>query len=450
MDTTRLESIMVDQIASLLRNDEPVIARSQALQPNLKHKEITIITGVRRCGKSSLVKALIRELPNPNGIIYLNFDDPRLNNFKAEEFETLYEIWLRKEPTVATKIAIFDEIQNIAGWERWMNFFTDQKMFKVFITGSNSKLLSSEFATHLTGRHEDIVLYPLSFKEVLQNDDVGLAKKASDLSQVLTLEETGALTRCFAKYFEIGGFPRVWLSRDKSLLGEYYNDILYRDIVRRHKLRHVALIAGFGASVMSDLGRKLNKVRLASAIGVKEAKTISAYFGYFAECYLGAEIRRFDVSVRKQLRSLAKFYAIDPVLAQRIGIHSESKDGFYLETFVFIELSRRHRGQVFYWDVGQSSITKKGSTKKLKPSEVDFVVKTNTGYRLVQVAWSIANKETLVRELTGFEQFCAAFPELKIISKTIITVEETIGLTLSHDVQAVSFLRWALAEDSLT
>lgn len=431
MNKLILKSILADQILGLLQEGDPIIPRTQSLKPHLKEKEITIITGVRRCGKSSLIREFAKTLPDAKKIIYLNFDDPRLVDFKSPDFEHLYDIWLEADPHSGKKVAIFDEIQNIQGWERWMNFFSEQKNFKVYITGSNSKLLSSELATHLTGRHRDIVLYPLSFKEILLHGNPEIAKQAADPKQTLASKPKAVLKNIFNQYFKYGGFPRVWQSQDRALLGEYYNDILYRDIVRRYRLRQSQLIASFGASMMSDLGRKINKTKMAKTLGIKEANTINKYLGFFSECYLGQEIRKFDTSIRKQMRSLSKFYAIDPVLAQRIGIHTESKNAFYLENFVFAELLR-DQAKIYYWQEDDSS-------------EIDFVVETQDGKRhLVQVAWNIDNQVTLDRELRGFEHFKNRFPKIKIHQKLIITVDENLRAELPPDVTTVTFQRWAL------
>ena len=274
MNKQILHSVRIDQLTDLLYNVEDIIPRTASLAGSLLTSEITIITGVRRSGKSTLIKSLIKTLPSREEIIYLNFEDPRLLYFQSGDFEILYVSWHKRNSENSPKIAIFNEIQNVEGWERWMNFFAEQKKFKVIITGSNSKLLSSELATHLTGRHKDIVLYPLSFREIALYSFPEIERKADDETAIFNRKELANLKNLFDRYFQLGGFPRVWQSGDASLLGEYYNDILSRDIVRRYKLRQPQLIARFGACIMSDLGRKLNKSKLAQTIGIKEANTV--------------------------------------------------------------------------------------------------------------------------------------------------------------------------------
>jgi predicted AAA+ superfamily ATPase len=428
---------MHEQLATLLANEEPLIARNVNLATLLDQKEITVVTGVRRCGKSSLIRAFIRSLDLPQRVIYLNFEDPRLVPFEATDFETLYSGWLESKEIGEQRIAIFDEVQNVAGWERWMNFFTEQKKFKVFVTGSNSKILSSELATHLTGRHTDLQLYPLSFAEVCQSSKPVLAKKIlrlnSATSSNLSTEEHAELRTLFLEYFRIGGFPRSWTLGSPTILGDYYTDILHRDIVRRHSLRQSNSIARFGSSVMSDLGRPLNKSKLARDINVKEVNTTNSYLSFFEECFLGFEIKQFDTSVRRQMRNFTKFYAIDPVLATRVGVSDQSRHGFYLENFVFIELKRR-ASQIFYW-------------RGKEDREVDFVIETRSRQlHLIQVAWDISSVDTLYRELAGFETFEQEFPQLKVASKTIITVEQSGYVSLPTDVTAVPFPEWAMKQ----
>ena len=427
MNTQILQTIISDHLAEITAKKALPIKRDFTLSSELKSKEITVVTGVRRCGKSSLLREFITNHEYKDEILYVNFDDPRLISFESEDFEKLYKIWLDNNAKPNIKIAIFDEIQNIEGWERWMNFFSDQKGFKVFISGSNSKLLSSELSSFLTGRHKDITLYPLSFNEILKHDLPELIKPRK------TTEEKIIVNSLLKQYLHFGGFPRVWLGKDRSLLGEYYKDILLKDIVSRRKLRQSKLIADFGTMVMSDIGRKINKSKLSEAIGIKEVNTVNKYFGYFDECYLGFEIEKFDTSARKKMRNQTKFYSIDSALPTQVGLSNDSKIGFYFENAVLIELYRR-KCEVYYWE-------------KQKSSEIDFVVKAaDQKMELIQVAWNLEDKKTIEREVSAFEDFVNEFTNINISKKTIITFEEYNGADLPEGITVITFADWALIQ----
>ena len=435
MNKQILASILADQQETVLSHSVGLIPRAYDLSAFARAREIAAISGVRRVGKSSLLHCYLAKSGALTHPVYVNFDDPRLLSFEAKDFETLYQLWIEAPPFGDQPRHIaFDEIQNIPGWERWVLFFAEQKGFATLISGSNSKLLSSELSTHLTGRHRDLVVYPLSFAELCAHEHAEIAQSARHIDTPVTTETSAVLRRLFDRYFKLGGFPRVWTTGDVSLLGEYYHDIVNRDIVRRRKLRQPQYLARFGACVMSDVGRRVNKSRLASTIGVREANTVNKYFDYFEECFLGFEIRLFDRSVRRQLRNPSKWYAIDPVLAGRIGVRDSSRNAFYLENFVLIELLRRS-SEVTYWQDRESG------------AEIDFVVESAGGDRsLVQVAWNIDTRQTLARELRGFEAFEHRHRALKVHRKILVTVDPPpSGLESPSDVMVVTFPRWALA-----
>jgi predicted AAA+ superfamily ATPase len=302
-----------------------------------------------------------------------------------------------------------------------MNFFAKQKDFKVYISGSNSKLLSSELGTLLTGRHRDITLYPLSFREISKQDRIE-TKRVTQESRIQAVKLT-------KRYLAVGGFPRAWITQDSSILGEYYTNVLSRDIVKRKRVKNTVALERLGLMLMSKIGRKLNKSKLAESIGLQNGDTVERYISYFEECYLGFQIKRYDPSVKKQLRSQSKFYAIDAELANRVGIPNDSKLAFYLENLVLIELLRRG-AKVYYWNS--------------QGSEVDFFVETAERTReLIQVCWSLENEETLAREVKGFSDFAVNHKKLKVSRKLIITLEGQ-RRQINDDIEVLPFYQWAL------
>jgi len=425
MDKDILKQILNTQKADLLRRSTRTYLKREL---DLKHfadqEEITIITGVRRSGKSSLLEQYIKSLKNIDTCIYINFEDPQLLEFTAEDFSKAYDIWLETNIPISKGIAVFDEIQNVEGWERWMNFFSKQKGFKVFISGSNSNLLSTELGTHLTGRHRSVILFPLSLKEIIINHST---LKDISIPQI-TREDSIALELLSKNIIEIGGFPRVWITKDTAILAEYYNNILIRDIVKRKKIKNILSLEKLGLILMSNVGRKINKAKIAGTIGLQKGETVEKYIAYFEECFLGFQIKKYDPSARKQLRSQSKFYAIDPSLANRVGLPSDSKATYYLENLVLLELLRRG-GKVYYWNS--------------KDSEIDFFVETADRKReLIQVCWNIENPSTLAREMKGFESFASSMKGLKIDKKIVITLEGG-KRSLGNEVDCKPFYEWA-------
>ena len=426
MNKESLRNILTTQKIDLLRSSSRhYLARDLDLSKHLDEEEVTIISGVRRSGKSSLLEQFVKSVHELESLIYINFEDPQLIDFKPEDFVKVYEIWLEKNASANLRVALFDEIQNVEGWERWINFFSKQKGFKVFISGSNSNLLSSELGTHLTGRHRTFTLYPLSFKEIFFNLPTRIKIDQHGVNQ----EDRVLLEELTRQYLEIGGFPRAWITKDTSILAEYYSDILIRDIAKRKRVKNILALEMLGLNLMSNIGRKINKTKLASSIGLQKGDTVEKYVGYFEECYLGIQVRKYDSSVRRQLRNQPKFYAVDPALAMRAGISSDSKATFYFENLVLLELLRRG-GKVYYWSSDSA--------------EIDFIVETKDRKReLVQVCWSLEEESTLKRELKGFSEFSNAFKELRIHRRTILTFE---GETreFSEGVLSMPFYQWAL------
>lgn len=434
MDKLGLAAIAAEQKEEAISEALRDAKRQITIDQHMAADEITAITGVRRCGKSTLLRAILKQ-HSPSPVIYLNFEDPRLADFQPADFQRLYELWLDQnhEPSNSPRLALFDEIQDAPQWERWVNFFSQQKKFKVVITGSNSTLLSSELATRITGRHLDIELFPFSFAEVLSIAEPELIAKASHLVAQLSTEEWAKVRRVFERYYQLGGFPRVWLSGSTALLPEYLEDILFKDIVRRKHIRNSQPLLELSLFLMTDIGRLLNKTRIAKELGLKDQSTIKKYMGYFEESYLGFEVRKFDRSVRRQLRNLPKFYAIDHHLARRVTLGGESRDGFYLENLVYLEL--RRRGYFVNY------------VSNADGSEVDFIArKPMTPSLLVQVAWSLSNAATLQRELKAFEAFHTEHGKREPRTgyrRLIVTADEQ-SVSAPEGVEVFPFYKWAL------
>ncbi|MCC6220049.1 MAG: ATP-binding protein [Deltaproteobacteria bacterium] len=425
-----LQNIIADQqliLGKALVNLHP---RDVDLQYHLRSNEISVVTGVRRCGKSSLLKLVASESLKDRSVLYCNFDDPRLAGFLSSDFESLYLGWQELLASRPKGVLIcFDEIQNISAWERWAVHFAQLENHKVFVTGSNAKMLSSELATHLTGRHVVINLMPFSFKEIVQFETQAL----EPLSKATT-EHNLALRRLLEKYKKFGGFPKVYLEEDLSLLSQYFRDIILNDIALRKNVRNEKLLLELGNTIMTQNANLTNKSKVAKDLGIRERETVVNYFHYFEETFLAFEIRQYAYSLRRQQRSLAKFYSVDPALARHCGFQFSEDRGALLEHLVFLELRRRGY-QVYYW-------------KSAEGYEVDFVVKQGNNIEIsIQVCSQPSSYDTVGREVRALLK---AKEEIKsrrllLISEDPISLDPLRMESLdTSGIEVLSFIDWAL------
>ena len=372
MNRDSLIRVVSDQRELRFKPDD--LPRAGPMPPD---KEIVVISGIRRCGKSTLLHEL-RDYHLEESDYYLNFDDERLINFTVDDFQILHEIFI--ELYGNQTVFYFDEIQNIKGWERFVRRLYDHGN-KVFISGSNASMLSRELGTHLTGRYYQVELFPFSFREFLK-----LTGRICPESSIMTTQESAGLKAAFNEYFLKGGFPAYLKSENKQYLKSLYESILYRDVMVRNGLtseRELLELVHFMASNTSKL---LSYNSLAGVIGVKNATTVKNYLGFLHNTYLIFLVNKYDTSLKKQLYNPKKGYFIDPGLVREIGFFHSEDNGRLLENIVFIELKRRAK-DVYYHH---------------SKRECDFVIKEkNRIVEAIQVSWSIYDNNTRKREVNG-------------------------------------------------
>ena len=375
--------------------------------------EIVIITGIRRCGKSTLLQQ-IRATQTENDY-YINFDDERLVSFKVEDFQMLLEVF--HELFGEQKTFYFDEIQNVEQWERFVRRLHDTGN-KVYITGSNARMLSRELGTHLTGRYLSVELYPFSFKEfiLLKNPDL-LGKnyfKTGVKAEILAL---------FHEYFNNGGFPNFVKTGDELALRTLFENILYRDIMVRNNITNEKEIKELVSYLAGNYARLSTNNELAEIIGVKNSTTVKNYLGFLADSYLVFQTGKYDYSVSKQIRNPKKSYFIDTGLVRRVGFNFSSNLGHLLENLVFIELLRRGK-TVYYHNKGQ---------------ECDFVlVEDKTVTAAIQVTYAMLNEKTRKREIDGLLDAMNAY---KLQSGLIIT-DDTEDEIIENDRKITIIPAW--------
>ena len=323
----------------------------------------TVVTGVRRSGKSTLLDQWTSE--NGGNVVSVHFDDLRLASFSSNDFLLLYEI--AKERKVDT--LVLDEVQDIVGWEKFVVGCLDRKLH-VMVTGSNAKLLSREFGTKLTGRHLNIELFPFSYPEFLR-----FTKKRASKSSI-------------DEYLSIGGFPAYVESRQRMVLSELFNDILYRDIVVRYSLKDAAPIKGLATFLLGHVGCRISPSRIKDSVHVASASTILEYFKYLEETYLVQRIPRFAASQKASMSAPKKVYACDTGLVSAIESIDEANLGHKLENLVYLKL-RNPDDSMFYF------------VNDADGTECDFVIERRDGtFGAVQVCWELS-RDNEEREING-------------------------------------------------
>lgn len=340
-----------------------------------------IITGIRRCGKSTLLNQLIREKYQDSW--YLNFDDNRLYGFENSDFRRLDELISES----GRKILLFDEIQVVDGWERYVRQKLDEK-FKIIITGSNASMLSKELGTKLTGRHVSKELFPFSYNEFLK-----FTHSPNNESSLLN-------------YMNTGGFPEYLKQGREEILSDLFDDILIRDIVVRFGVRDIKGLQNLAIMLISNPGTLVTAGKLRQSTGISATSTILEYFSHFTSSYLFHFIPRFSYSVRVQLVNPRKVYSADTGLITVNSLSFTDDKGRRLENMVF-NFIRKQKKNIFYWS---------------EKHECDFVV-TEKGKKplLIQVCYDL-NADNLEREIAGITE-AADFFNLK--EGTIVTMKQS-------------------------
>ena len=344
-----------------------------------------IITGVRRSGKSTLLYLIKNELKlEDKEFIYINFNDERLTDFLIKDFQKILD-FLEEEDFRDNCIILLDEIQETKGWEKWVDRIKNKH--QIFITGSNSKLLSKEISTILTGRSVNVSLYPFSFQEFLN------AKNIEINNWKIDLKIQAKLRKYFNEFFSMGGIPKVIVDNDKRLLRENYENILYRDIIKRFNKNLEKPIKEISVYLSSNISNEVSLRALSKTIQIKNLSTLKSILESFENSFLFFFVNKFDFSVRKQIQNPRKVYCIDNGFITEIGFRLSENKGKILENLVFIELKRNGK-EIYYL-----------SEKK----ECDFVIRNGAKINeAIQVCYEFNNKNK-ERELGGLLEVLKKF-----------------------------------------
>ncbi|MCG2711075.1 MAG: ATP-binding protein [Candidatus Omnitrophica bacterium] len=439
MHKSLLKEIVLEQEKDRLDIDTGI--PRDALSVVSRHASLphaVVVSGVRRCGKSTLLNQVISGLYNPvrepaakpkassNGVYYLNFEDERLVDFNVEDFNHLYEVFL--ELYGDKKVFFFDEVQNVPKWEVFVRRMQG-KGCKFFITGSNASLLSRELGTKLTGRNVTVELFPFSFMEFLFFKGFHLSENSLSLTA-----ERAAIKKHFAEYLNHGGMPEYLKYQDATILKRVYEDILYRDIVARHGIKQVKPLRELGLYLLSNIGGTFSYNNLKKILGLGSMNTIKSYADFMENSYLIFLISRFSYSLKQQFVSVKKIYCIDNGLAEAVAFQFSKNKGKFLENLVFLEL-RRKFPEIYYY-------------KTTNNLEVDFLIKSGKNdLKLIQVADNLDNEKIRQRELNALIK---AMDELKLKTALILTEDTEEEIALEGKVVTVKpIYKWLLGGGGL-
>lgn len=380
MDIKAIETVLMEQKEEFLTNlSENWCSRPEEDLVDLNSKLAQVIIGIRRSGKSTLCFNVIKK--SGEKFAYINFDDERFTNIGSDSLNTILESLYKIYGDF--NHLFLDEIQNIDEWFLFVNKLLRTGMH-ILITGSNAKPLSGELATHLTGRHMKIELFPFSFSEYCEYEKINTAHG--------TTKEKGLLRAAFDDYLHNGGFPELLTEKRKqTYINTLVDNILKKDIEKRYAVKYKAAFENIANHLLNNAPAKINYSDLQKQFGLKSDHTAENYVTYAKNAYLVCGLHKYSSKSKIRIRD-EKAYAVDVALMNnRENAMAGENLGWRLETIVYIELLRRYRPlecDVYYYDE--------------TAGKADFIVcKGNNVQQIIQVSYDISNPKTYKREISG-------------------------------------------------
>lgn len=380
IDKRTLEFILTDQQEEMEdRAEETLCRRPEEKKIDLKSTQAQAVIGVRRSGKSTLCYQALKN--NSVKYAYADFDDERLVNLKADQLNDVLEILYKIYGDF--NYLLLDEIQNVEGWHLFVNRMLRKKMH-IIITGSNSKLLSSELATFLTGRNKEIPLFPFSFKEFCIMKEVDTDRR--------TTKAEGFRRAAFDEYMKQGGFPELLVIEDNKIyVNTLVENILKRDIEKRFKIVYKAAFEQMAHHLLNVSPVIVVTTDLADLFHFKSEHTAKNYVDYLKQAYILLGVQKYSQK-SKQRSVQEKVYAVDvAMMDQRENAFAGENLGHRLETIVAVHLIRKCKmeGRDIYY-------------LKDRSGECDFVVcKGNRVEKCIQVSYDVSYEKTRKREING-------------------------------------------------
>ena len=390
-----------------------------------------ILYGVRRSGKTYILFDLFKEYKDQ--ALYVDFEDERLSDFEAKDFEVLKEAFLELKSYLVGKgkekeretIFLFDEIQNVEGWERFCRRITERENIKVFVSGSSSKMMPLEIHTSLRGRAWSIEVTPFSFREYLHLKDIDVDDK-----NIIYGSKRALLKKYFSEYIKWGGFPEVSLLKSdfekRKVIKEYLEAMFFKDLVERFNISNIPLLKVLTERLFSSFSSKFSLNAFYKQYKEKfpfSKDTLFSYYHHFLESMLIFETRKFAESSYKRLRNPAKIYLTDTGICKKV---TSADLGRMLENIVFWQL-RRKGEEIFYFE---------------EKRECDFIVKDDQGKLFpYQVTWEL-KEENREREIKGLIEACQ---RLNVKEGTLFTYdEEGSEITEGINIKIIPVWKWLL------
>lgn len=392
------------------------------LNEMLQSGQVVSITGVRRSGKSFILRAFAKQLMIkgrlPREILIVNFEDPRFDSeLDAAFLERIYQAYLAEMCPKNKPVIFLDEVQKVSGWEKWVRMMHELNKARVVVTGSNVDLLSGELASVLTGRHLDLKVMPLSFVEYSE-----FKKKAGEKTD-------------FDAYLSQGGFPATILAINKNeIVLQILDDIVEKDIIKRFNVRKEDKLKSLLRFYLSNISSQISYSAIEKYLNIS-GDTIAKFSRYFENAYLLFFLKRYSFKVKEQEKTTRKVYATDTGLATAGGFQFAENHGRLLENVVFLELKRRSAFSVnseLYYFQDQAH------------REVDFVIKKDYKIQeLIQVCTTMSEFKTKSREFNGL---LSGASELKCDNLLIITNDEEGEETVKgKKIKIVPIAKWLVS-----
>jgi len=387
-------------------------------------EQIVAISGVRRSGKSTLMKQFIKRQidsgKNRTSFLYVNFEEPRFADMLSLEFlQQIYDAYMEIVKPEGTPYILLDEVQNVPRWERFARGLHEKKEAHIIISGSTSKLLSKEFGILLTGRWVEVRIYPLDFQEFLLFKQLKIKDKLDMLAQKVKIKQL------LREYLEFGGFPLVVLKEEKKeILDRYFDDIIGRDVAERHKIRKLGKLKALARYYLTNFSSRISYRRIARFIGLS-LDSVERFSGYMADAFIIFFVPKFSYSLKEQEVNPRNVYGIDSGLTNIICFRFSENIVKLYENLVFLSLVQGGKETYYYKDKG----------------ECDFVIKEGKKVtKAIQVSYQI--KENKEREIKGLLEAMETF-KLKnglIITKDYEAEEEFKG----NKIKFVPLWKWLL------
>ena len=401
---------MIKTIKRIIRNfhlSEVFEVISRELSLPINSGKIITLMGVRRCGKTSILYDVINQLSqniDKTSILFFNFEDERLN-LDIESLDLILQAYQELYPDnkMSDCYFFFDEIQNISGWEKFVRRVYDSVSKNIFITGSNSKMLSSDIATSLRGRTITYEVFPLSFREYLKFEDIKIDLYSS--------QNLALIHNRLDKYLSQGGFPEVVLLDDRfqqKILQDYFSVLIYKDLVERFDIRNTHALKFFLKRILASSTKQISINKIYNDLkssGIKVGKnSLHAYLQYVEDIYLSLTLNQYKYKISSG--SDRKVYSIDIGLNNAVSYKFSDDIGKAMENTVFLELRRREKEIFYYSD---------------RTSECDFIIcEKDQIVAAIQVTYNMENDATKKREVKGLLNACKKF-------------ELTTGIIITYD-----------------